>query len=160
MKIVPADKIPKARATPTGDMKQVFETCVQMEKLCRLEGGVGLAAVQVGIPWKLFVVQFPGVLKPEFRYFMNCQYAPTEHAVKIQSEEGCLSLKGRLYSVPRFDSVAIKGHRLSQSADGYKLDSVDMVVRDFLAIKIQHEIDHCYDILISQIGKEIVKGGS
>ena len=53
--LVPVDLIPKAIDTPTDDLMSLFRLVNKMEKLCHDEKGVGLSAVQVGIPWNLFM---------------------------------------------------------------------------------------------------------
>lgn len=164
MEIVPVDKIPIAGETPTDNLEQIFEICSQMESLCKDLDGVGMAAVQVGIPWKLFIVRFDAFIaeNSEFRYFLNCEYSPTEKSGTLRSQEGCLSLRdkqGNLqeFHVPRHESVRITGQRLVRTDAGFELKPVDLVVSKFLGIKFQHEIDHTRQILISDIGTEILR---
>ncbi len=93
--------------------------------------GVGLAAVQVGLLHRLFIVHAP---KDELRIFIN----PTIELISDRAnvyEEGCLSIPGVYSDVERPDALRIKA--LNQSGNEFQLDA-----EDFLARVIQHEFDH------------------
>lgn len=125
-----------------------------MEDLCAKYHGVGLAAAQVGVPWKLFIVK----VGSNFEYYVNCDY--TSEGDKFTSIEGCLSIRNehgalRYFQVDRSRQVRVKGHRLTTKPD-LSLVTVDFLVTEsFLSTVFQHEIDHQFGILISDIGKEI-----
>jgi peptide deformylase len=128
-----------------------------MEQLCLQQQGVGLSAVQVGIPWKLFVVYFDNKITP-FRYFVNCRYE--SNTKKIQSLEGCLSLRNsagdlRYFEVPRYEKVKIIGQELLIGTNDLEIKDVNFEIAGLYATVFQHEIDHSDQILISEIGKEI-----
>lgn len=156
LQIVPATEIPVAQETPTNDLLAVFRLITQMEKICTDNAGIGLSAVQVGVPWKLFIVN----RNNKYEYYLNCEYAGMGE--KSKSIEGCLSLKNdrgefRRFELERFPIVLVKGKQLKVS------DSPSLVVEDFscleqglIGVVFQHEIDHQNSILISDIGKEIL----
>lgn len=110
----------------------------RMFELMREDRGVGLAAPQVGINIRLFVINPTG--KPEDdRVYVNPQLS--EPAGDEEAEEGCLSLPEIRVDVVRSKSLHIKakdldGNTFEEVADGY-------VARIW-----QHENDHLDGILL------------
>lgn len=169
MRIVPLDQIPKVGAledVPLDEPIKVYKTCKEMEMVCEIERGVGLSAVQVGIPWKLFLVKFDETSKigkpGTYGYFVNCEYhgitTENEDEDKVVSLEGCLSIRSpegrlRLFEVERFKTVKVTGLRLLEpqlcfAKFEHTLESENQ------GVVFQHEIDHHLGILISDNGKE------
>lgn len=96
--------------------------------------GVGLAAPQVGIPLRLFVVDItvgrdPGGLIT----LVNPEFVARE-GMQLE-EEGCLSLPGFNATVARPEKVVIKGLDLQGRERVYEGDGL-------LARAFQHEMDH------------------
>ncbi len=157
LKIVSLKDIPKkVENTPVSDLFNLYNICISMQELCKKEKGVGLSALQVGIPWHLFVMQIEK--GPTFRYFIDCVYKPLSVS-KMPSMEGCLSLKdkkGRLryFVVDRYPKIRIVGKELTADKEPIIKD-VDEVVSGFDAVIVQHEVDHGFGVLINQIGEEI-----
>lgn len=168
--IVPVDKIPKSDeiqdvpiATP-GEVLQAYKRCLELQELCESFGGIGIAAVQAGIPWKLFLVKSDGTNdfapRGKYGYFVNCEYEPTTDCQRIVSLEGCLSLRspdGRLrhFQVERWNNVRILGHCID---DNNKLIIKKVNFEIGIAkqsVVFQHEIDHGKGVLISDNGKEL-----
>lgn len=159
LKIVPIEDIPKSEDVPTDNLIDVFRICTQMEKLCTDSDGIGLSAVQVGIPWKLFIV-----LHEEkktgyyYKYLLNCEYAGSGD--KAKSIEGCLSLRNsegnlRRFEVERFLNVTVSGKELVITDKGLELKDLKTTFAGLYAIVYAHEIDHQNGILISDIGTEV-----
>jgi peptide deformylase len=153
--IVPPEQIPVAQDCPIDDLMRLYKTCLEMVDLCEKEKGAGLSAVQVGIPWHLYVLKDG----QKYRFFVNCRYnaASTDRVLSI---EGCLSLrdkKGRLlsYRLARYKEVKILGHELVEGSEKPELVSVDSVQTGFIGIVHQHEIDHGYGVLIRDFGQPI-----
>jgi len=170
LKLVPLEQIPKAeeiREVPLDDLMDVFKICQKMEKVCRAEDGIGISAVQLGIPYKLFIVKgFQTKTEPQpllsskFSYFVNVNYVPISEK-SLMSLEGCLSIRSlggqlRHFQVPRFPVITITGHRLLFDIDLRleKIQNLQLTVDD-LSHVFQHEIDHHCGITIDQIGKEL-----
>lgn len=158
MKIVSINEIPKATEnTPVANLSELYSIGQQMEMLCKSSNGVGLAAAQVGIPWKFFV--YEDQQSKEFCYILDCEYSPVNEN-KHLSIEGCLSIKGsngemRHFKVMRFDSILVTGKKLV-SKDKLVVEDFQKVFYKGLECAIfQHEIDHQDNILISDIGEEI-----
>lgn len=103
--------------------------------------GVGLAAPQVGVPQRLFIVEIP----PEVDEDGN-ETAPSESYILVnpeiiratgeeEMEEGCLSVPGYRGLVKRATSITIKGQDVHGRAVRYRGE-------DLLAQAFQHENDH------------------
>jgi len=157
--IVSVDKISKKEevvAPPKDNLVKLYNLCVEMSKLCCENDGVGLAAVQIGIPWKLFIIcRMP----TDLHFMIDCEYEPVDD-VKRQSVEGCLSLRtsmGKLrhFKVERHEKIRVVGQELLAD-DKLHLEPIDKIIDGYMAVVYQHEIDHAKGILISDIGEEIV----
>ena len=102
--------------------------------------GIGLAAIQVGVPKRIIVLdlfQKDQDKKPMF--FINPEIID-KSINNLTYEEGCLSVPGQFAEIDRPDKCHIKyldyyGHEKEIKADG------------MLATCIQHEIDHLEGIL-------------
>ncbi len=149
---------------PMEDPIKVLKVCQKLQELCEKEHGIGISAVQVGIPWKLFLVRGDGtcplVPDKEFGYFINCSYEAVTNTEQVVSLEGCLSLRsedGRLrsFQVNRYKDIVIKGFQLLTS-DSILFKEFSIPI-SFMqeGIVFQHEIDHHLGILVSDIGKEL-----
>lgn len=157
MEIVPVDKIPtEVVDTPVENLMELYKTCQEMEKVCEDQKGIGLSAVQVGIPWRFFIYK----AEPDkFHYMVDCEYEPVDDE-KAVSIEGCLSLRteaGKLrhFQLERYRKVRVKGKRLLTDGD-LRLEDVEFEeVDNIFGVVCQHEIDHHHGILISDIGDEI-----
>lgn len=152
--IVSVENIPLAVDTPTDDLFDLFRVITQMEQICTIQQGIGLAAVQIGVSWKLFVIK----RDDEYEYYVNCEYEGIGE--KEKSIEGCLSLRDsfgnlRRFEVDRYPSILLKGKQLKISDSTLVLEDVDRLEYGLYAVVFQHEIDHHRNILISNIGKEI-----
>ena len=98
MKLVEIDNIPNAcEEVPLDDLLKVYAICLEMLSICKESNGVGLSAFQVGIPWKLFVVNYAGLEG----FYIDCEYEALE-GEKISYIEGCLSILDEDGSCKRF----------------------------------------------------------
>ena len=114
--------------TVTAEMKELFnemfETMIQAE-------GVGLAAPQVGIPQRFFVVIADDNVR---RVFVNPQIVSTS-AEMTDYDEGCLSLPGFNESIRR--PAKIKVQAMDENGKNFALEADGLLARI-----IQHENDH------------------
>lgn len=166
MRIVGIDKIPDdIKEVPLHNPTLVYKTCLDMEAICEAADGIGLSAVQVGIPWKLFIVKSDGgcpfVTQNTYGYFVNCDYEPTTEE-QVVSLEGCLSVRSpegqlRLFQVNRFTKIRLFGLRLL--IDDYNKVSFSPIDTEIdfhqQGVVFQHEIDHHRRKLISDVGEEV-----
>ena len=109
-------------------------TIAEMRELMFEAGGVGLAAIQVGIK-KRFFIMYDNLEEqnPEIITIINPQII--EQSGKIIDQEGCLSFPGVSAKVNRATTVKIKA--LNEFGDEIEIEK-----DGFLARCIQHEIDH------------------
>ena len=169
MIIVEESKIPSVDTitdVPLDNLVEVYKVCQQLQELCEKENGLGISAVQAGVPWKLFLIRGDGTcpLVPEgkFGYFINCSYEAVTEAQQVISLEGCLSLRSpegllRSFQVTRHDLILICGKQLIIDNDYKLIDLNNTLSLNQQGIVFQHEIDHNFsrDKMIDKIGKEI-----
>lgn len=96
--------------------------------------GLGLAAVQVGVPVRLFILDLSVIdLSETLRVFINPEIIETAGEVEI--EEGCLSFPGLYQKIVRNEKVRVKA--LDQDGNEFIMDADGMTARAIL-----HEYDH------------------
>lgn len=95
-------------------------------------GGVGLAAIQIGIPKRVAIVRLPGTSVDLWNPKIVEVYGE-----QVLFPEGCLSLPGLCKTVARRKGVIVK------NGDGRTLS-----FEGFDAIVVQHEIDHMNGVVI------------
>lgn len=96
--------------------------------------GVGLAATQVGVPLRAFVIDLSlGRTTGQLITMMNPVFVERE-GTQLE-EEGCLSAPGFNATVVRPKRVVVKG--LNREGIGQTIEGTDLLARAF-----QHEMDH------------------
>jgi peptide deformylase len=137
-----------------------------LQFICEKEKGIGISAVQVGLPIKLFLIKGDGtcplIKNNEYACFVNCEYEPLDNSKNIVTIEGCLSLKNkdekiRHFKVERHSSVRVHGYRFLFDKKLEFVKISDNLNFDQQGVVFQHEIDHQMgkDGLISKKGQEI-----
>ncbi len=97
--------------------------------------GVGLAAVQVGVPQRVIVMDLAKEgEKPEPRYFVNPEILETIDETQTY-EEGCLS-------VPDFYDEVERPKRVKLRYQNYQGEKIEEWAEGMYAVCIQHEMDH------------------
>ena len=100
------------------------------------EGGVGLAAPQIGITRRVIIVNFDDKIQT----FINPVIEVLDNK-KIESDEVCMSVYSiNGFCVKRFPRVKVK----AKDPEG---NDITLVAEDLLARIFQHEIDHLNGIL-------------
>lgn len=95
------------------------------------ETGVAIAAVQVGVPLRMTVVQndeggYTAIINPEI----------VKHSAdELEETEGCMSVPKKYGNVKRYKKIKVRGLGL----DGKK---IEFKAEGFKARVLQHEIDH------------------
>ena len=115
--------------------------------------GIGLAAIQIGIPKRIIVMDISGnENEKEPMYFVN-PIIKNRNKEKAKYEEGCLSVPDQFAEVERPNTCEVEyldynGKKKSLKADG------------LLATCIQHEMDHLEGILfidyLSKLKKSMI----
>ena len=100
--------------------------------------GIGLAAIQIGIPKRVIVMDISKEKKNPL-YFVNPEiiWSSREDATY---EEGCLSVPGQFAEIDRPDKCHIKYL-------DYNGNDKELKAEGLLATCIQHEMDHLQGIL-------------
>ncbi len=120
--------------------------------------GIGLAAPQVGLPIRLFIVDTSPIdkelpLEKTKKVFINPQILE-EYGTLWSYEEGCLSIPGIREDVERYDNLKIKYFDEKWIEKTENFDGM-------MARVIQHEYDHLEGILftdkLSSLKKQILK---
>ncbi len=113
---------------------ELRETIAQMFKLMYEAKGVGLAANQVDLPYRLFVVNLQSdPAKAEEQVFINPVLSRPKGSA--EAEEGCLSLPGLYAQVKRSEKITVDAYNLAGEPVHFEADGL-------LARVLQHETDH------------------
>ncbi|MFW6138597.1 MAG: peptide deformylase [Spirochaetota bacterium] len=136
------DPVLRAAAQQVEQIGPYIDTLIkQMFDIMKEEGGVGLAAVQIGVLKRVVVVSLEekgferlALVNPEIQSFS---------ASTIEMEEGCLSLPGVNAVVERPSQVVVK----ARSRSGRLME---ITASGLLARVLQHEIDHLNGVLFIQ----------
>ena len=115
--------------------------------------GIGLAAIQIGIPKRIIVMDISkNESKKEPRYFVN-PVIKNKNSLKTTYEEGCLSVPNQFAEIDRPKTCEVEyldynGEKKILKANG------------LLATCIQHEMDHLEGILfidhLSKLKKSMI----
>lgn len=112
----------------------------ELAQTYNLRPAVGIAAIQVGIPKKMLAVVVPGEEEDEvFEYALVNPRIVSESVQRayLKNGEGCLSVEDEHEGiVPRAARVTVKGYDLIQDKE------ITIKAKNYLAIVLQHEIDH------------------
>jgi peptide deformylase len=116
-------------------------------------GGVGLAAPQVGISQRLFVMDVPDEEgNSRKQEFINPEIIHVEG--EQTGDEGCLSFPGLYQTIQREMRVIVR----AQDVNG---DTFEQDLTDLAALCVLHETDHCDGIVfldrISPLKRELAK---
>jgi peptide deformylase len=102
--------------------------------------GIGLAAIQVGVPLRIIVMDIAGKdEEPAPRFFVNPEILEDVEEL-LPWEEGCLSVPDYYEEVERPARVKIRYL-------GYDGKAVTEWAEDLYAVCIQHEMDHLNGVL-------------
>lgn len=112
----------------------------QMFDLMYENKGIGLAANQVDLPYRLIVVNVTGdpAAKDEERVFVNP--VVMRHKGSAEDREGCLSLPNMYAPVVRPQKIVLSAYNLQGQEQTWELDGLPARV-------VQHECDHLDGIL-------------
>ncbi|MFN9717215.1 MAG: peptide deformylase [Planctomycetota bacterium] len=121
------------------ELRQMIE---QMFDLMYAARGIGLAANQVALPYRLFVINPTGdrTEKDEEQVFINPQI--TRRNGSEEEEEGCLSLPEIYGPVTRASRIVVDAFDLSGK-------QFQMELEDLPARVVQHEYDHIEGVMFT-----------
>jgi len=116
--------------------KALQDFAYKMFSFMQKSKGIGLAAPQVGILYRIITIDSEGMEK----FLINPEIINSS-SDKNTEQEGCLSLPDQWYNINRFLELEVK----ARSPEGKKLH---FNAQGLNARIIQHEIDHLNGILI------------
>ncbi len=102
----------------------------EMKETLKEEGGVGLAASQIGVSKRVILVD----TREEYLALLNPEVIKKSNK-KVVEKEGCLSMGGVWLKVERSQKVRVRA--LTERGEDITLDT-----EGILAVILQHEIDH------------------
>ena len=145
MALLPILKYPDARLKQTAKpvaavTDEVRKLVDDMAETMYAAPGVGLAANQVGVLLRVFVIDIAAEDEPcELRAFINPEITDTTGTQTW--EEGCLSFPGVTEEIRRAERVKVKA--LDRNGEPFELEADGL-----LAVAIQHENDHLNGIVM------------
>ena len=101
--------------------------------------GIGLAAIQIGVPKRVIIIDLSKEEEKTPLYFINPKIILKSNN-NLTYEEGCLSVPGQFAEVERPDQCHI-------SYLDYNSQKQELKAEGLLATCIQHEMDHLEGIL-------------
>ena len=123
----------------------------EMVETMRAAPGVGLAAPQVAVPWRVIVVEFGSEddenIPPKLYTVVNPVITRASKDTLVGTE-GCLSVPGIVGDVERSEAVVVKGF----SRRG---QPVTVKAKGWLARIFQHEIDHLEGVLFTDRAENV-----
>lgn len=137
----------KTEAEPILELTDEIRTLAEdMAETMYAASGVGLAANQVGVLKRIFVIDVAGEDEPSaLMVFINPKIVEMdgEHLFP----EGCLSFPGASEDIKRAETVKVR----AQNVHG---EEFELEADGLLAVAIQHENDHLNGVLmIDKVGK-------
>lgn len=102
--------------------------------------GIGLAANQVELPYRLFVLNLESDPKARDQEYVFINPVLTQRKGSGEAEEGCLSIPGLYGDVRRPERVTVNAFDLAGKELTLELDGL-------FARAVQHEIDHLDGVL-------------
>jgi peptide deformylase len=150
------DPVLRGKSLPVKEVdRSVRELVSDMVDTLKKAEGLGLAAAQIGVLLRVFIVDVSLLdSKESLRVFINPELIEIGEK-KVEMEEGCLSFPGLYQKITRAERVKVRatdleGNRFDLAADG------------LLARAILHEYDHLegklYIDYLSALSRTLIKG--
>jgi len=145
MAILPILKYPDPRlrqvAQPIAEIDDEIRRLIDdMAETMYAAAGCGLAATQVGVDKRLFLVDIAREDEPSnLMVFINAEIVELSGSQKW--EEGCLSFPGATEEIRRAERIRVRA--LDQHGKPFELEATGL-----LAVAIQHENDHLNGVLM------------
>lgn len=135
------DKRLRVHAEPVVEVTpQIVALIEDMKETMYAAPGCGLAAPQIGVPLRLFIVDTAADDEPSaLRVFINPEIIEREG--KMVWEEGCLSFPGIHEEIERAERVTVR------AIDEHGRP-VELRAEGLLGIAVQHENDHLDGVLM------------
>lgn len=149
--VIHPDPVLRATCAAAGEINEGLRELADRLKACMVAaGGIGLAAPQIGVSKRACAVGMPSPsgLVPVVMFDPEIIW----HSATVTTmAEGCLSIPGKRFLVPRPHKVKVR----YRDVDG---NETVVAATGLLAKCVQHEIDHLDGILILDLGEEVAPG--
>lgn len=134
------DSILTEPAKPVDTITPAIDTLINdMVETMYAAPGIGLAAPQVGVPLRIFVVDLSVGRDPAgLKVMINPEFVERE-GMQLE-EEGCLSVPGFTATVARPKRVVVTG--LARDGSEHRIEGTGLMAR-----ALQHEMDHLHSCL-------------
>jgi peptide deformylase len=148
MAILPIVEVPDPRLKQISTPVETFDADLQrliddMFETMYDAPGIGLAAIQVGVPVRLLVIDLQeegeGIKNP--RVFINPEFSEPSDEMNVYAE-GCLSIPDQYADVERPSTVRAKWLDREGRTHDERIDGL-------LATCLQHEVDHLNGIVFT-----------
>jgi peptide deformylase len=119
---------------------ELRKTVREMFELMYQAKGIGLAANQVALPYRLFIVNVTGDREQQDQEFVFINPEIVSRKGSVEDEEGCLSLPEMYGNVRRAEEIVVEAFDLRGRE--FELDLTELPAR-----AVQHEYDHIDGVL-------------
>lgn len=138
------DDVLRKKSLPVSEINEkIAELLDDMKETLKKAEGVGLAAPQVGVLKRIFIISL------DDNYFECINPVIIKQSGSQRGEEGCLSVKGKYGTVVRPKKVVLKA--TDRNGKDFKVEA-----EGFLARAICHEYDHLDGILYIDKAENVV----
>jgi len=144
MSVVKDIKTLRIRSTDVASIEEATSIIEQLEKeLTKVKKyGVGLAAIQIGIPKRVGVINYKG----KTLHLINPKLI-SKSGEFVFGQEGCLSFPRQYVNTKRYtdfsiENYVIDGDEFRKEGLAFYYGTDDQWSDDLLAIAVQHELDH------------------
>jgi peptide deformylase len=134
------DPVLRRKAEPVGEVTPESRALIEgMYAIMYAARGIGLAAPQVGVSRRVFILDVPGEEGERVkRAFINPVIK--ERSGSMVDEEGCLSIPGLYADVKRHARVVFEA--LDEAGAPFRIEGTGLLAR-----ALQHELDHLDGVL-------------
>lgn len=129
----------KCKPVQTIDKDVILAAGEMLELMYKFEG-LGLAAPQVALDYRMLVINFAGDPEKKDQEFVAINPVIVEQKGTIKDREGCLSFPGLYQDIRRSKTVKVQGFTLEGK-------EFEMTCSDLAARIWQHEIDHLNGVM-------------
>jgi len=154
--VIYGDPVLREKAEPVGEVNQEVKDLVSdMVDTLKKAQGLGLAAPQIGVPKRIFIVDLSAIdINGSLKVFIDPEIVDTGDE-QSEYEEGCLSFPGLYQKIARPATVRVRATDLD--GNQFELEADGMLARAVL-----HEYDHLEGILfidrMSPLTRTMLKG--
>ncbi|MHC4888597.1 MAG: peptide deformylase [Planctomycetota bacterium] len=140
----PAEVLAKAAGPVEKSDENIRRLVEKMTELMLKNKGIGLAAPQVGVPLRLFIISLDGK-KESIKVYINPTVTPISEKAGTplgSTDEGCLSVPGVFTKIRRYKKCTVTatdldGNEFAEEAEG------------LFSRVLQHEYDHIQGMTIT-----------